>query len=114
MRDGETNPTTCDVLVIGSGVGGLLTALKAAGLGRVIVVTKRAAMESTTRYAQGGIASVMDRSDSYAAHVQDTLAAGAGICQPDVVDMVVRQGPRVIRELMDLGAQFSRGPGARG
>ena len=114
MRAGETSSTTCDVLVIGSGVGGLLTALKATKLGRVIVVTKRAAMESTTRYAQGGIASVMDRSDSYAAHVQDTLAAGAGICQPDVVDMVVRQGPRVIRELMDLGAQFSRGPGARG
>ncbi len=106
-------PPACDILVIGSGVGGLLTALKAAALGRILVVTKRAAMESTTRYAQGGIASVMDSADSYAAHVQDTLGAGADLCRPEVVEMVVRQGPRVIRELMELGARFSHGPGSR-
>ena len=106
----QENPAA-DVLVIGSGVAGLLTALKVARFARVVVVTKRAAMESTTRYAQGGIASVMDSADSYAAHVQDTLIAGAGICRSEVVEMVVRQGPRVIRELMDLGTRFSRDAG---
>ena len=81
-------PEQCDVLVIGSGVAGLQTALKATKLGHVVVVTKRAATESTTRYAQGGIASVMDGSDSYTAHIDDTLAAGAGICRASVVEMV--------------------------
>ncbi|MFQ5600503.1 MAG: L-aspartate oxidase [Candidatus Krumholzibacteriia bacterium] len=108
MASGAGGLEPCDVLVIGSGVAGFLTALKAAHLGRVVVVTKRAATDSTTRFAQGGIASVMDRSDSYAAHVADTLKAGAGICRGDVVETVVRQGPRVIRELMDLGARFSQ------
>jgi L-aspartate oxidase len=107
MVSQNTASRQCDVLVIGSGVGGLLTALKAARLGRVVVVTKRAAMESTTRYAQGGIASVMDGRDSYAAHVEDTLVAGAGICRASVVEMVVQSGPRAIRELMHLGARFS-------
>ena len=105
-------PEPCDVLVLGSGVGGLLTALKAARLGRVVVATKRAATDATTGHAQGGIASVMDHNDSYAAHVQDTLQAGAGICRPEVVEIVVREGPRLIRELIDLGTRFSTTSGA--
>ncbi len=99
-----------DVLVIGSGVAGLLTALKAARLGSVRVVTKRRATDSSTRYAQGGIASVMHRDDSLGAHVEDTLRAGAGICRRPIVEMVIEEGPRMIRELMQLGARFSTDP----
>ena len=102
-----------DVLVIGSGVAGLLTALKAARVGRVRVVTKRSATDSSTRYAQGGIASVMHRDDSLDAHVEDTLRAGAGICRRPIVEMVIEEGPGMIRELMQLGARFSL-PSPRG
>jgi L-aspartate oxidase len=101
-------PPPCDVLVIGSGVAGLFTALHAARLGRVVLATKRAATDSNSNYAQGGIAAVTSPLDSFEAHVHDTLAAGAGICRRPVVEMAVRHGPRVIGELVELGARFSR------
>jgi len=97
-----------DVLVIGSGVGGLSFALKAAAGHDVCVVTKREISESSTRYAQGGIASVLDHKDSFESHVADTLEAGAGLCRKDTVDMVVRSGPERIRELIRIGARFTR------
>lgn len=100
------------MLVIGTGVAGLLTALKAARFGRVVLVTKRRATDSTTRFAQGGIAAVMKRDDSFSAHVEDTLRAGAGICRKPIVEMVVEHGPRMIRELMQYGVRFSTQPGA--
>jgi L-aspartate oxidase len=96
-----------DFLVIGSGIAGLSFALRAAGHGAVTLVTKREITESATNYAQGGIASVFSQEDTFAAHVKDTLVAGAGICHEDVVRMVVEEGPRVINGLIDWGVKFT-------
>ncbi len=96
-----------DYLVLGSGIAGLFFALKAAQHGSVAVVTKRERRESNTQYAQGGIAAVVDAADSVASHVQDTLAAGAGLCDRAVVEGVVAEGPEVVAELLAIGAQFN-------
>jgi L-aspartate oxidase len=97
-----------DFLVIGSGIAGLSFALKVAEHGTVSIVTKKEAMETSTNYAQGGIASVFGDFDSFDLHIQDTLDAGDGLCRENVVDMVVRSGPERIRELMDWGVAFTR------
>lgn len=97
-----------DFLVIGSGVAGLLFAIKVADHGTVSIITKRDIKESNTAYAQGGIASVFGREDSFDLHVSDTLASGDGICNKDVVEMVVRQAPERIRELIDIGVNFNK------
>ena len=98
---------TSDFLVIGSGIAGLSFALKAAEHGKVAMVTKREITESATNYAQGGIASVFSQEDTFDAHVEDTLVAGAGICREEVVRMVVEEGPEVIRSLIDWGVKFT-------
>jgi len=98
----------CDYLVLGSGVAGLSFALEAARHGRVTMVTKRSRTDSATNWAQGGIAAVLDPTDSFEAHVSDTMGTGGGLSHRDIVEMVVRDGPERIRELMDLGAQFTR------
>jgi len=96
-----------DVLIIGSGIAGLTLAYKAAEAGlRVIVVTKKACVDSATNLAQGGVAAVLAEGDSFAAHEADTLRSGAGLCHQDVVRMVVREGPARVRELLDLGVRF--------
>lgn len=97
-----------DVLIIGSGIAGLSLALKAATCGSVTIVTKDSLPESNSAYAQGGIASVWSPEDSFDAHIKDTLVAGAGLCHPDVVEVVVKEGPDRIRELIALGTNFSR------
>ncbi|MFH7320620.1 L-aspartate oxidase [Desulfurivibrio sp. D14AmB] len=97
-----------DFLIIGSGISGLSFALKAARLGRVTLITKKQKLDSATNLAQGGIAAVLDPTDSFAAHMQDTLTAGDGLCHPEVVRMVVESGPERIRELMALGVDFQR------
>ena len=96
-----------DFLVIGSGIAGLSYALQAANHGRVAVVTKYDISESATNYAQGGIASVYSTEDSFDAHVNDTMVAGAGICHEDVVRMVVEEGPKTILNLIDWGVKFT-------
>ena len=96
-----------DFLVIGSGIAGLSFALQAANHGSVAIVTKRDIAESATKYAQGGIASVFSAEDSFDAHVDDTLVAGAGICHEDVVRMVVEEGPQTIRNLIEWGVKFT-------
>lgn len=96
----------CDFLVIGSGVAGLTFALDVAEHGEVIIVTKRARDESNTKYAQGGIAAVLDPNDTVDAHVQDTLVAGAGICHERVVELCAVEGPARVRELIARGARF--------
>ena len=98
---------TSDFLVIGSGVAGLSFALKVAEAGKVVLITKKEAMDSNTNRAQGGIASVFDDKDSFDLHIRDTLASGDGLCNEAVVDMVVNKGPERIRELIDLGVQFN-------
>ncbi|MBW1847810.1 MAG: L-aspartate oxidase [Deltaproteobacteria bacterium] len=96
-----------DFFIIGSGIAGLSFALKAADFGNVVLVTKKEAIESNTNRAQGGIASVFDSLDSFDLHIQDTLAAGDGLCHTDVVEMVVKDGPARIRELIALGVKFN-------
>ncbi len=100
-------------LIIGSGIAGLSLALKLAKLGTVSVVTKRGIEDSATFNAQGGIAAVMGDDDSLEDHVLDTLKAGAGLCREDVVRKVVEAGPGRIRELIALGANFSKGSNGR-
>lgn len=97
-----------DFLIIGSGIAGLSLALKLSRIGTVSLVTKRDAGESATLYAQGGVAAVMSPEDSFEDHIQDTLRAGAGLCNEEVVAMVVEAGPESIRQLIDQGASFSR------
>src|SRR5262249_53437090 len=96
-----------DFLVLGSGIAGLSFALKVAPLGRVAIVTKKDRAESNTNYAQGGIAAVTSKEDSFEMHVRDTLTAGAGLCREDVVRTIVQEGPARIAELIELGMKFS-------
>jgi len=96
-----------DFLVIGSGVAGLTFALKVAEYGSVALVTKKGLMDSNTSHAQGGIASVFDQLDSFDLHIQDTLESGDGLCNREVVEMVVKNGPDRILELIDLGVKFN-------
>jgi L-aspartate oxidase len=95
-----------DYAVIGSGIAGLSLALKAAELGKVAVITKRAGGESNTAYAQGGIASVTSPEDSFELHVRDTLEAGAGLCDEAAVRSIVTDGPARIRDLIEFGVRF--------
>lgn len=96
-----------DFLIIGSGVAGLMFALKVAEFGNVAIVTKKGVMDTSTSKAQGGIASVFGTLDSFDLHIKDTLASGDGLCNREVVEMVVKNGPDRIRELIDLGVHFN-------
>ncbi|WP_166388475.1 L-aspartate oxidase [Catellatospora methionotrophica] len=98
-----------DVVVIGSGIAGLTAALhlREAGL-HVTVVTKVNIDDGSTRWAQGGIAAVLDPLDTPAAHARDTLVAGVGLCDPAAVDVLVTEGPTRVRELIKMGAEFDR------
>ena len=100
-------------LVIGSGIAGLSFALRAAKKGPVTIITKREASESSTNYAQGGIATVWSDEDSFESHIEDTHRAGAGLCHADTVDLVVRDAPARIRELIEWGVEFTRQTGKR-
>src|SRR5947209_566177 len=96
-----------DFLVLGSGIAGLTFALKVPAQGRVAIITKKHRAESNTNYAQGGIAAVTSKEDSFELHVRDTLQAGAGLCKEDVVRTIVQEGPERIAELIELGMKFS-------
>jgi L-aspartate oxidase len=100
---------TTDFLVIGSGIAGLSFALKAAKHGRVLIVTKSNEDESNTKYAQGGVAVVVDKKDdSFEKHIDDTLIAGDDLCDKEVVEIVVKEGPERIREIIDYGTNFDK------
>lgn len=103
-----------DFLVIGSGIAGLSFALKAARLGSVTLVTKKDRVNTATNLAQGGIAAVLSAEDSFQAHIEDTLVAGAGLCHPEIVRTVVENGPARIRELIELGVHFTEDDTSRG
>src|SRR5260221_834479 len=100
-------PQVCDYLVLGSGIAGLSFALEASVHGDVVIVTKRGRDESNTKYAQGGIASVLGEGDTFASHVADTMTAGAGLCHDVVVELSVREGPGRIAMLRDIGVRFT-------
>lgn len=97
-----------DFLVIGSGIAGLSFALKAAKHGTVAIITKKEKAESNTNYAQGGIAAVFSPDDSFELHIEDTLRVGDGLCHRDAVELVVRNGPERVWELMQLGVSFTK------
>ncbi len=96
-----------DALVIGSGVAGLMFALHAANRGRVAIITKKNKAESNSNYAQGGIAAVTSKEDTFELHVRDTLEAGAGLCNEAAVRTIVQEGPARIEELIQLGMKFT-------
>ncbi len=96
----------CDFLIVGSGIAGLSFAIRAAELGKVIIITKKQEVDCATNLAQGGIAAVLSSDDSFDLHIEDTLKAGAGLCDPDIVRIVVEEGPDRIRELIDIGVGF--------
>ncbi len=97
-----------DFLVIGSGLAGLSFALKVAEKGKVVILTKSNLEETNTSYAQGGIAAVTYSPDSYEKHIQDTLIAGDGLCDEDVVRLVVEEAPQQIKELVEWGTKFDK------
>src|ERR1700755_650661 len=103
---------TTDFLVIGSGIAGLSYAMKVAQQHpdkKVLVITKSRADETNTKYAQGGIAGVTDfEHDSYDKHIQDTLIAGDGLCNPRTVEIVVTEGPERIKEIIRWGTRFDK------
>jgi L-aspartate oxidase len=99
---------TCDTLILGSGIAGLSLALEAAEFGDVVLVTKRTVDESNTKYAQGGIAAVLAPSDSFEAHVRDTIVAGGGLNHERVVEICVREAPERIRTLQSYGARLDK------
>ena len=101
-------PIRSDYLVIGSGLAGLTFALKVAEHGTVNIITKKKVKESNTNYAQGGIAAVFSEDDNLDLHKEDTLTAGAGLCHQDAVDVLVKEGPHRITELIEWGVQFSK------
>ncbi|PJA19448.1 MAG: L-aspartate oxidase, partial [Deltaproteobacteria bacterium CG_4_10_14_0_2_um_filter_43_8] len=97
-----------DYLVIGSGIAGLSYALKVAPFGRVAIVTKRGLRDCNTYFAQGGIASVTETSDSFEQHIEDTLSAGDDLCKKDVVEAIVKHAPEDIAELGKYGVKFAK------
>lgn len=98
-----------DFLVIGSGIAGLTYALNVAKFGTVCIITKGSEDESNTKYAQGGVAAVWDfAEDSYKKHIADTLNAGAGLCNKKIVEIVVKEGPLRVKEVIDWGASFDK------
>jgi L-aspartate oxidase len=97
-----------DFLIIGSGIAGLRAAISLAEAGTVVILTKADPRESNTGYAQGGIAAAFGDDDSPELHARDTMSAGDGLCQPEAVDVLVREGPRYVRELIDWGVAFDR------
>ena len=101
--------TSADVIVVGSGIAGLTAALRLRQrVDHVLLATKTVLDEGSTRWAQGGIAAALDPADSPAEHLQDTLVAGAGVCDVDAVRALVTEGPARVRELVSLGTRFDR------
>ncbi len=98
----------CDFLIIGSGISGLYTALNISELGNVVIITKSSITESNTIYAQGGVASVFSDTDSFENHIHDTLIAGAGLCDEEAVKILVLEGPKHIKKLIEFGVSFEK------
>ena len=98
----------CDFLVIGSGLAGLSFAIQVAEYGKVFLITKSDLEETNTLYAQGGIASVTYEPDHLDKHVQDTIEAGDGLCDEEIVKMVVEEAPLQVRKLVDRGTRFDK------
>ncbi len=101
-------PAETDFIVVGAGIAGMRAAIELAGAGRVLVLAKNELTESATQYAQGGIAVALSDEDEISLHLQDTLNAGDGLCNPEAAKVLVEEGPERIQELIDWGTQFDR------
>jgi L-aspartate oxidase len=101
-------PTETDFLVIGAGVAGLRAAVELAAAGRVVVLAKREVTDSNTQWAQGGIAAALSDEDEISLHLQDTLSAGDGLCNPEAAKVLVEEAPERIEELIQWGTEFDR------
>src|SRR6266704_3875995 len=101
-------PAETDFLVIGAGIAGLRAAIELAAAGRVVVLAKRELKDSATQLAQGGIAAALSDEDEIGLHLQDTLNAGDGLCNPDAAKVLVEEGPERIEELIQWGTEFDR------
>lgn len=99
-----------DVVVVGSGAAGLMTCLELPPQLRVLLLSKSSSPPSASRWAQGGIAAVTGADDSFASHITDTLKAGAGLCDPAAVEVLVREAPACVERLVQLGMDFDRTP----
>src|SRR5512142_2213152 len=104
----KTVPAETDFLVIGAGVAGLRAAIELAAAGRVLVLAKKEVTESATHYAQGGVAAALSDEDEISLHLQDTLNAGDGLCNPEAARVLVEDAPQRIEELIAWGTQFDR------
>jgi L-aspartate oxidase len=104
----ECAPSETDFLVIGAGVAGLRAAIELAAAGRVVVLAKREVTDSATQYAQGGIAAALSDEDEIGLHLQDTLNAGDGLCNPEAAKVLVEDAPERIEELIQWGTEFDR------
>lgn len=102
---------TFDFLVLGSGIAGLSFALEVSKFGSVAVLSKKSLELSASSWAQGGIAAVSGKDDNFDLHIQDTITAGAGLCKPDIVELIIKEGPNCISELAARGANFDREDG---
>ena len=97
-----------DILIIGSGIAGLNFALESSKFYNVTLITKKKINDSNTEKAQGGMASVLSKDDSFEKHIKDTLKAGDGICNKKAVELVVKNSPNQIKKLLDLGLKFEK------
>ena len=96
-----------DILIIGSGIAGLSLAINLSKIANVTIVSKKNEWDSNTNYAQGGIASVLSKNDSFEEHMNDTIVAGAGLCSENIVKLVVESGPKAIENLLNWGVKFT-------
>jgi L-aspartate oxidase len=104
----KTVAAETDYIVVGAGVAGLRAAIELAAAGRVLVLAKNELTESATQYAQGGVAVALSDEDEISLHLQDTLDAGDGLCNPEAAKILVEEGPARIQELIDWGTEFDR------
>ncbi len=104
----ETRRINTDFLIIGSGISALNFALRVSDKGNVLILTKKERTETNTNYAQGGVAAVLDKKDSFASHIQDTLKTGAGLCLEEAVEIMVKEGPTLIEDLIKWGVEFTK------
>src|SRR5437016_10689698 len=104
----ECAPAETDFVVIGAGIAGLRAAIELASAGRVVVLAKREVKDSATQLAQGGIAAALSDEDEISLHLQDTLNAGDGLCNPEAAKVLVEDAPDRIEELIAWGTQFDR------
>ena len=102
----EMSVIDTDVIVVGAGIAGLFTALRASEQEKVVLITKKSLLDSNTRYAQGGIAAVIAETDTPQLHLEDTMAAGAGLCEAEAVQALVHEGPKGVQDLIKLGTKF--------